>query len=155
MSDVITSKVSKRNTMPAITLDPRLAQDTLLLGHFDNSLLLLMRNALYPWFIIVPHTAEAELYQLPEVQQAAMLRQINLVSRFITENFNIDKLNVGAIGNMVAQLHVHVVGRRRSDECWPGVVWGGDPFVAYTPEQVVDIKDKLKAFMKNEMIVRD
>jgi len=141
-------------TVP-ITLDPRLLQDTELLGNFEGSLLLLMRNALYPWFVIVPYTSETELYQLPETQQAAVMHQVSLVSRFVAQTFAIDKLNVGAIGNLVAQLHIHVVGRRRDDECWPGVVWGRDPFIGYTTEQVNDIKGKLKAFMPDEFRVHE
>lgn len=135
---------------PTITLDPRLVQDTELLGYFEGSLLLLMRNALYPWFVIVPNTSETELYMLPEAQQAAVMHQVSLVSRFVVQTFAIDKLNVGAIGNLVAQLHIHIVGRRRDDECWPGVVWGRDPYIGYTTEQVTDIKGKLKAFMADE-----
>ena len=141
-----------KNAKPPLTLDPRLAQDTYVLGQLENSQLLLMRNALFPWFVIVPHTLETELYKLPDAQQAEVLRQINLVSRFVEENYSVDKLNIGAIGNIVSQLHIHIVGRKRNDECWPRVVWGVDQFVAYTRQQVAEVKDKLQGFVSEAFI---
>ena len=137
------------------TLDPRLVQDTYALGQFDTSYVLLMRNALFPWFIVVPQSNEIELYQLPAAQQSAVLRQINAVSRFIDEHFAVDKLNIGAIGNLVPQLHIHIVGRNCNDACWPSVVWGVEQFKAYTAEQVAGIKDKLKYFLQDEFIVNE
>ena len=141
--------------MPPIILDPRLQQDTVLLGYFEKSLLLLMRNALYPWFIIVPNSDETELYLLSESTQVMLMQQINLLSRFVSQSFAIDKLNIGAIGNLVSQLHVHVVGRRRDDSSWPGVVWGSEPFVEYTSEQVAGIKAKLGEYMSDEFVLVD
>jgi len=126
-------------------LDNRLANDSYYMGHIANSILLLMKNALYPWFVIVPDTDETEFYKLASSQQVELLEQINQLSAFIINNFQIEKLNVATIGNVVAQMHIHVVGRHSHDACWPGVVWGYDAFTAYSTEQLGEIKLKLGA----------
>lgn len=129
--------------MPEFSLDPALKNDCHLLGYLDSSVLLLMRNALFPWFVLVPRTSEIEFYRLAPELQIKVVDQINLVSRFIEQNFQIDKLNIASIGNIVSQLHVHVVGRSRNDICWPGVVWGVKESRPYEPEQVAQIQEKL------------
>lgn len=105
-------------------LDPRLAADCIELGLLHGSRLLLMNNALVPWFILVPETEATELHELPAAQQAAVLAAVNALSGLLKNRLDAEKINVAAIGNVVAQLHVHVVGRRADDFCWPGVVWG-------------------------------
>jgi diadenosine tetraphosphate (Ap4A) HIT family hydrolase len=127
-----------------IPLDPRLEKDCHFMGEFDSSsVLLLMRNSLFPWFVLVPRTKEIEFYKLEPELQTKVLEQINLLSQFIEDNFSIDKLNIGSIGNIVSQLHIHVVGRRRDDVRWPDVVWGVKEFKVYEPGQLSDIKKKL------------
>jgi len=132
-----------------ITLNPNLKKDSYLLGHIDNSAILLMRNALFPWFVIVPDTEEIEFYKLHINQQIEILHQITAVSRFIEENNQIDKMNIATIGNFVSQLHIHIVGRNKLDECWPGVVWGSKAFEAYEMTQVKLIKEKLSTHLGN------
>ena len=114
-----------------------------MLGSFDSSHLLLMRNALFPWFVLVPFTNEIEFHKLGQEMQLEVLFQINLVSKFIEDNNKTDKINIGAIGNIVSQMHVHIIGRSKDDICWPGVVWGTTEFKSYKPGQVEEIKDKL------------
>ena len=126
--------------MSDFRLDPQLARDCFVLGELGSSLLLLLDNALVPWFILVPRVAVSEVCDLEPAQQAELLGQINAVSRFVREAFPVDKLNVAAIGNVVSQLHVHVVGRRRDDFCWPGVVWGAPGREAYDAAEVERIK---------------
>lgn len=135
------------------TLDMRLEQDTYMLGEFTGHSILLMRNALFPWFLIVPHCREIELYKLDMTQQQQLLALSSRISQFIENNFNIDKINVATIGNVVAQLHLHVIGRRRDDACWPGVVWGTDQFAAYENNQVEQITNKLSRFLGDAFIV--
>jgi len=120
-------------------LDPRLAKDCLVLGELNISLLLLMNNKLVPWFILVPQTSEIEITDLSRSDQADLLEEINLLAVFIKENFNLSKLNIAAIGNIVSQLHVHVVGRAPSDYCWPNVVWGSSERKPYTAERISEI----------------
>ena len=117
-------------------LDQRLKNDCLVLGRLNISLLLLMNNSLVPWFILVPETSVIEMVDLPQSDQAALLQEINILSAFIRGNFEITKLNIASIGNIVSQLHVHVVGRDPSDKFWPGVVWGASEKKPYTEEQV-------------------
>jgi diadenosine tetraphosphate (Ap4A) HIT family hydrolase len=125
--------------MNSFTLDARLANDCLVLGKLNTSLVLLMNNSLVPWFILVPQTSETELTDLSMSDQASLLEEINLVSAFIKDHNEITKLNIAAIGNIVSQLHIHIVGRDPSDYCWPNVVWGTGERKAYTVERVKEI----------------
>jgi len=124
-------------------LDTRLANDCLILGKLDLSLLLLMNNSLVPWFILVPNTNKTEMTELPLPDQDTLLKEINLISGYIKANFGISKLNTAAIGNIVNQLHIHIVGRDPSDYCWPNVVWGENEKMPYTDNQVTVISTAL------------
>ena len=106
---------------------------------------MLMDNSLLPWFVIVPKENVTEIYELTHEKQLEILDLINKMSVFVNEHFNIDKLNIAAIGNIVSQLHIHLVGRRRDDYCWPGVVWGVAQKEAYIKEEVSRIKTLLIA----------
>lgn len=121
-------------------LNSRLAEDCILLGELDLCLLLLMNNSLVPWFILVPRVAEQELFQLTPQQQSTLFEEINLISSFAHNAFAPDKLNVAAIGNIVQQMHIHVVGRNRGDYCWPGVVWGAKQRREYTPDEIIRLR---------------
>ncbi len=129
------------------TLDERLARDCHRLASLPLSELLLMNNALVPWFILVPRVEVSELHELPPPRQQDLLGEINLVCRFVQHDFTPDKLNVAAIGNIVRQLHVHVVGRRVNDICWPGVVWGMNQREAYDQPALDAICRQLSAFL--------
>ena len=120
------------------TLHPRLAADTLALGDFPLCRLLLMNDAQYPWFILVPRRERArEIYQLEPRDQQQLLRESSLLSRAVMEAFKGDKLNVAALGNLVAQLHLHHVVRYAHDPAWPRPVWGLHPARPYAePERV-------------------
>lgn len=124
-----------------------------MLAQSDCSILLLMRNALFPWFVIVPMTAETEFHRLAHEQQLRLLRQINLVSDFVEQTFAVQKLNVAWIGNIVSQLHIHIVGRSAEDCCWPGVVWGVKQFEAYSDARVEDIKSAAQHSLADEFLL--
>lgn len=130
--------------MNNFALDPRLEKDCLVLGRMSLSMLLLMDNALVPWFILVPRTSKSEVFDLSAEDQASLLEEINVLSAFIKNNFETSKINIASIGNIVSQLHVHVVGRDPSDYCWPGVVWGVQEKKAYTDQQVNEILTALR-----------
>jgi len=125
--------------MTSFKLNARLAGDCHVLGEMDCSLLLLMDNALVPWFVLVPQVNAIEICDMEAPQQQMLLDEINAVSEFVRDHCEVDKLNVAAIGNVVEQLHVHVVGRRRSDYCWPDVVWGRPEKRAYEQSEVAAI----------------
>ena len=130
--------------MPPVELDSRLQNDCYYLGTIANTCLLLSRNAHFPWFILVPDTHETEFSKLEQKQQYLLLEQINKLSTFIEKHFPVDKLNIATIGNIVSQMHIHVVGRNKKDPCWPGVVWGCDQFKSYGDGEVESIRDWLE-----------
>jgi diadenosine tetraphosphate (Ap4A) HIT family hydrolase len=114
------------------TLHARLAADTVALGDFPLCRLLLMNDAHYPWFILVPRRAAArEIYQLEERDQQQLLRESGQLSRAAMDAFKGEKLNVAALGNLVPQLHLHHVVRYASDPAWPLPVWGRHPARPY------------------------
>lgn len=109
-------------------LHPKLAADSHVLGDFPLCRLLLMGDANYPWFILVPRRANArEIYLLDEADQLALLRESSALSRALMSAYAGDKLNVAALGNVVPQLHVHHVVRFDGDASWPAPVWGKHP----------------------------
>jgi len=113
------------------SLHPQLAADTALVCDLALSRLLAMNDANFPWLILVPRRVGAtELFDLG-ADQAALTNEIALVSRALKDETRCDKLNVAAIGNLVPQLHIHIVARTRHDALWPKPVWGAAPARAY------------------------
>lgn len=111
-------------------LDARLARDTHVVGESALSLLLLMNDARYPWFIVVPkRSAVSEVFELEVADQHTLGHESAVLSAAMVSAFSPDKLNVGALGNVVRQLHVHHVARTLEDPAWPGPVWGHSPRV--------------------------
>lgn len=118
-------------------LHPQLAKDTHCLGRFPLSLLLLSKDANYPWCILVPqrHSVD-EIYQLDDADQQQLLAESSLLSQRLSDAFGADKMNVAALGNVVPQLHLHHVVRYRSDAAWPAPIWGANPPQPYTDSQL-------------------
>ena len=135
--------------MSDFILNQKLENDCIVLGKMRSSLLLLMNNSLVPWFIIVPETAKLEIHQLSESEQAELHDNINALSEYLMQQFKIDKLNVASIGNVVKQMHIHVVGRSHEDFCWPNVVWGQSERVEYKPAEINAITEGLKTALKD------
>jgi diadenosine tetraphosphate (Ap4A) HIT family hydrolase len=109
-------------------LHPQLAADCIQIGHLSLSMLLLLNDARYPWFVLVPRCAPVtEIFELSEDDQRQLWRESAQLSKFIKHAFHADKINIGALGNLVPQLHVHHVARFRNDPAWPGPVWGHSP----------------------------
>ena len=128
-------------------IDNKLLSDCKLIRELDNSSLLLMDNALVNWFILVPKCSERELTALPLDTQIEILKEINLVAAFIETAYTPDKLNIAAIGNIVSQLHIHVIGRRHDDAYWPDPVWGKPQREAYSDEEVAAIKARFESYL--------
>lgn len=106
-------------------LNDRLKNDTVKLGELELCDVLYLPDAQVPWVILVPKLSNAiEWIDLSEDQQFLLTKEISLVSRIFKANFNPDKINIGALGNMVPQLHIHVIGRYKSDRSWPNAIWG-------------------------------
>lgn len=126
-------------------LDPRLQQDTFVLGDFPLCRLLLMNDSNYPWFILVPRRAGVrEIHHLSAADQAQLWRESARLSLWMESAYTFDKLNTAALGNIVSQLHVHHVGRSAGDPTWPGPVWGQRPPVAYAPAELAAIMQQAK-----------
>ncbi len=123
-------------------LDSRLAADTIPVGDLPLSSVLLLDDSRFPWFVLAPRRAGlSELTDLSEEDAAALMGEVRLAVRVMLELAKPDKVNVGALGNVVPQLHVHVVGRFLSDPAWPGPVWGfgaRTPYPAHAAAQLVE-----------------
>ncbi|GAB7532343.1 HIT domain-containing protein [Pseudomonas sp. 3A(2025)] len=132
-------------------LDSRLQQDTLPVGDFPLSRLLLSNDAQYPWFILVPRRADiTEVFQLDARQQAQLWQETTALANLLRDVFAADKMNIAALGNVVSQLHVHVIARTRDDAAWPAPVWGKHPAVPYTAEQFAAIIERLKPVLVDD-----
>lgn len=106
-------------------LHPRLSQDTFELGRLPLCRLLLMNDANWPWFILVPDRDEiTEIHQLEPADQWQLVRESSFLAERLSARFRADKLNIAALGNVVPQLHIHHIVRHRADPAWPAPVWG-------------------------------
>jgi diadenosine tetraphosphate (Ap4A) HIT family hydrolase len=127
-------------------LHPQLAEDTHPLAHLPLCDVRLMDDSHHPWLVLVPRVPGAvELIDLGEAQQAELMREVATVSRVLQLTMRPDKLNVAALGNMVPQLHVHVIARYRKDIAWPRPVWGNATSQPYAPEALVARVEALRA----------
>lgn len=112
----------------AFSLDPRLAADSVLVADGPLSQLRLVDDTRFPWLVLVPRLPEAvEWLDLDGAAQRLLLAEINLAGQLLRALGPVHKLNIGALGNVVRQLHVHVVARQEGDAAWPGPVWGSGP----------------------------
>jgi diadenosine tetraphosphate (Ap4A) HIT family hydrolase len=115
-------------------LDPRLQADTVFVADWPLSRVLLMDDARFPWIVLVPRRAAAvELFDLAAADRATLGEETVRAAQGLKRLTGCAKINVGALGNLVAQLHVHVVARNPGDVAWPGPVWGSgarQPYVA-------------------------
>lgn len=126
-------------------LHPQLQKDCLVVGRFPLCQLLLLRDAHYPWFVLVPdRDGISEIYQLSDVDQQQLMRESTMLSRALVAAFVPDKLNIAALGNVVPQLHVHHVVRYTDDAAWPAPVWGKVAAKGYTIEGLAAVVEKLR-----------
>lgn len=130
----------------AFALDHRLAADTVALATWPLCRVLLNRDATWPWLILVP--ARPGLKDFDDVapaDQPAFLDEIGRASRALKALHAPDKINVAALGNVVAQLHVHVIARFRTDPAWPNPVWNAAPRRDYDPAALAETRQRLAA----------
>lgn len=132
--------------MPADwTLHPQLDKDTAPVSDLPLCRVLLIKDAHYPWLVLVPRRPETvEIIDLDEMAQAQLMTEITRVSRALREITRCDKLNVAALGNAVPQLHVHIIARRRTDAAWPRPIWGVMPPLSYDPRDMQQLIDALR-----------
>lgn len=130
-------------------LHPQLAEDTHPVAHWTLSELRLMDDANHPWLILVPRVEDAvELIDLGDTQQSQLMGEIAMASRALQVAFKPHKLNVATLGNLVPQLHVHVIARFEDDIAWPRPVWGMASAQPYSPEALVRRVERLQAALK-------
>ena len=128
-----------KQAAPGWQLHPQLAADSHPLAAFALSDLRLMDDANYPWLVLVPRVPDAgELIDLQGEQRHRLVDEIDRAAHALRTVFRPRKLNVAALGNVVPQLHVHVIARFEEDPAWPAPVWGRVAARPYTPEQLVE-----------------
>lgn len=121
-------------------LDPRLAADSAFIADGPLSQVRLMNDARFPWLVLVPRVPQvSEWLELDGAQQRLLLAEINQAGNLIRTESGMEKLNIGALGNIVRQLHVHLVGRHAGDAAWPGPVWGNGAPERY-PQATLDTR---------------
>jgi len=130
--------------MSVFEIHPQLLVDCHRLGRLELCHVLLHKNGSLPWFILVPQTTVTDLFDLPETQRTTALHEAAVVGQFIKRHLGYAKINFAAIGNVVPQLHLHVVGRKPGDPCWPAPVWGHlVDSQEYSAQRVREIRESL------------
>jgi len=128
--------------------DPRLLHDCEVIGKFKLCHVLLMRDANYPWCVLVPdREGMTEVFDLPAEDQKQLNLESTILLEYLKKEFNADKMNVAALGNVVSQLHIHHIVRYQDDIAWPAPVWGAHPAKEYNEEELAErIKRLVKGF---------
>jgi diadenosine tetraphosphate (Ap4A) HIT family hydrolase len=126
------------------TLHPTLARDTIEVARLPLCRVLLMKDRRFPWLILVPERESVrEIHDLAPADRHALIEEIAQASEVLTRLFQPDKLNVGALGNIVPQLHVHLVARTTNDPAWPGPVWGFGPAEVYAAWELEEVRGRI------------
>jgi diadenosine tetraphosphate (Ap4A) HIT family hydrolase len=129
------------------TIDDRILATSVVLGEWQLSTVLLKNEASYPWLILLPKRIEVkELYQLNQEDRILLMDEIHRASIIMREFFNPYKLNVGSLGNIVEQLHIHIVGRNQTDPLWPQGIWQAS--AVSIPYQKKELNDLTSALQK-------
>ena len=138
-----TSRTSRRGT--SFVLDPTLAADAIAVGELGLCRVLLMNDRRFPWLILVPRRGgKRDLVDLSTGDQARLTADMSRAARALKALFSPHKLNVAALGNVVAQLHVHVIARQTTDAAWPRPVWGVGKTEPYAPSERDDLVRRLR-----------
>jgi len=141
-------------TPTVFELHPQLRKDCQVIGRFSLCQLLLMGDAHYPWFILVPQRqAVSEIFELDWEDQVQLLRESSGLARALTRAFSPDKLNIAALGNVVPQLHVHHIVRYRDDAAWPAPVWGRSPARPYSEAERTALLARLTPLLAAELVL--
>ncbi len=137
--------------MKKFVLHAQLAKDSELVCELTLCQVRLINDANYPWLILVPKVADiSEVIQLSQAQQRQLWQESALLSEVLTQLFTPDKLNIAALGNMVAQLHIHHIVRYANDISWPKPVWGQVPAKSYEQLQMAKQIEAVKQAILNK-----
>ncbi len=127
------------------TLHPTLARDTVEVIRLPLCRVLMRNDRRFPWLILVPERESVrEIHELVAGDRAILIEEIALAGEALTRLVRPDKLNVGALGNVVPQLHVHVIARFATDPAWPGPVWGSGAAVPYAGDELEEMRGRLR-----------
>ena len=134
-------------------IHPDLRRDCFEIGKFPLCCVLVMNDVNFPWFILVPARADVrEIYQLSPADQLQLLHESSYLAQRLALEFNADKMNIAALGNITPQLHLHHIVRYRNDAAWPKPVWGQQPATPYTATQRADLIARLKRCLTRDLV---
>lgn len=137
--------------MTIFTLDPRLHADTFPVVRLGLCQLLLMNDQRWPWLILVPQRAAiTELHELTPLDQTMLTFETGLVAQTLKTVTSCHKLNIGALGNIVQQFHMHLIARNVGDPSWPGPVWGHGTKTPYTEAAAAELIAAIKQNLQSE-----
>lgn len=129
-------------------IDPIIEQNSIFISNLGLSTVFLKNDKENPWFILVPRKAGAvELIDLNHEEQTMLMEEITIVSEFLKSHYRPHKMNVGSLGNIVTQLHVHVIARSPTDRAWPGPIWGTPTTQEFDDNEVENIKSNFAEFL--------
>jgi len=136
------------------TLHNKLQHDTIEIASLTLSRVLLMNDSSFPWLILVPaREGMREIHDLGIGDRSVLIEEVAAASEIIQDLFSPDKINIGALGNLVSQLHIHIIGRFRTDRAWPGPVWGAGAARPYAEEELSAVAGRIKkAFQQKDRV---
>lgn len=130
------------------TIDPVIQKNSFYLTDMGLSQAYLKNDKQNPWIILVPKKMRAiEIMDLTHEDQSILMEEITIVSEFLKANYSPDKLNVGSLGNIVKQLHIHIIARYESDRAWPGPIWGAPVIEEFSIEELAQLKENFIEFI--------
>ena len=130
-------------------LDSRLKNDTIYIGKLQLSQVLLMNDSRYPWIILVPELENVyEWTDLSKEDQATLHDESLLIQNALKDLYGGQSLNIGKLGNIVSQFHLHHIVRFENDPAWPGPVWGHSSAVNYSPQELESRISEIKQALR-------
>ena len=136
--------------MGSFQVDSKLNHDTHFVSDLDLCRLLIMNDSNYPWFILVPRRLNiTEIYQLSNEDRFQLDYETNFISEILANYFKADKMNIAALGNIVSQLHVHIIVRKKTDLLWPETIWGKKSPLFYSKEDIENTISIIKNLLTN------
>lgn len=137
-------------------LDSRLSGDCIRVGDLPLCSVLLMNDSRYPWLILVPRRQDVtELFHLEAEDQAQLWGEVTEVSQGLRDALGAKKMNVATLGNVVAQLHIHVIARFDDDTAWPGPVWGRHPAIPYEQVEILTLLERIRPIFGDQFVLSE
>jgi len=136
--------------MDSFQIESKLKRDTYFVSDLDLCRLLIMNDSNYPWFILVPRRFNiTEIYQLSNEDRFQLDYETNFISEKLANYYKADKMNIAALGNIVPQLHIHIIVRKKTDLLWPETIWGKKSPLFYSKEDIENVISIMKNLLTN------